>query len=275
VQQSVQPVGQQSSPEQESPQPRYYDARKSRRGFVIALITVVVLGAAAIVVLRSDRFTSETPQVRGATVGLADLDTPPGETDADVADVGSTGDYGFDTLGMVGDSITAGSLAELQYVLKAHGVEEATIDGVPSRRIELGNGKSEPLNGVSTLYGLLADGLEPDAWVIALGTNDVGQYGDEVEYARLVDTIVDMLPADVPLVWVDVYRPQYLQDTEAFNRIVRDRLEERGHAAVASWYDIASRPDQQVLQDDQIHPNEDGRAAFAGLVAAALATLTA
>lgn len=275
VQQSVQPVGQQS-PEQPSHhggQPRYYDARRSRRGFVVALVVVLLVAAATVLILRSDLVASETPEVRGATVGLADLDTPPGETDADVEDVGSIGDYGFDSVGMVGDSITAGSLEELKFVLAAHGVEDATIDGVPSRRIELGNGKSEPLNGVGTLYGLLAAGLEPDAWVIALGTNDVGQYGDEADYARLVDTIVEMLPDDVPLVWVDVYRPAYLEDTETFNRIVRDRLEERGNAAVASWFDVASRPDQHVLQDDRIHPNENGRAAFAGLVSAALATL--
>ena len=261
------------SPPTQSPEPRYFNARKSRRGFLLAGAAVVLGGAVAVAVLRSDLLASSDTPVQAATVGLEDLDTPPGETDADVQDEGSSSDFGFRTVGIVGDSITAGSLAELQYVLTAHGVEEATIDGVPSRRIQLGNGKSEPLNGIAALYGMLASGLEPDAWVIALGTNDVGQYGDEAEYATLIDTIIEMLPRDVPLVWVDVYRPSYLEDTETFNRLVRDRLEQRGNAAVASWYDVASRPDQHVLKDDHIHPNEDGRAAFAGLVAAALDTL--
>lgn len=183
-------------------------------------------------------------------------------------------DWGFRSIGMVGDSITAGSLAELEYVFAAHGVVDARIDGVPSRRIDVGSGGGTPLSGIKTLYGMLAEGVDPDAWVIALGTNDIGQYAEEAQYAGLVDTMVDMLPDDVPLVWVDVFRPDYLDATETFNRVVRRRLERRDRSAVASWFDVASRPDQDVLTGDGIHPNRDGNAAFAGLVAAALATLT-
>lgn len=234
---------------------------------------MLVGGAGAVAALRSNLFVSADEPVRGQIVGLADLEVAPGQPDVDPADEGSTGDFGFGTVGMVGDSITAGSMDELRYVFTAHGVDEATIDGVPSRRIEIGNGNSEPLNGISTLYAMLADGVRPDAWVIALGTNDVGQYADATEYAGLIDTMVEMLPDDVALVWVDVYRPRYLEDTETFNRLVRERLARRDRSAVASWFDVASRPDQQVLQDDGIHPNDDGSAAFAGLVAAALATL--
>ena len=175
---------------------------------------------------------------------------------------------------MVGDSITEASAVQLTTVLNGAGVDEARIEGKASRRIEVGNGNgTAPLSGVRTVYSLLAEGVDPSAWVIALGTNDVGSYADAEQYGALIDSIVGMLPATKPLVWVNTYRVQYLDDTVLFNTLLADRLAARGNAVVADWFAVASAPDQSVLQSDDLHPNENGKNALALLVLAALQQL--
>lgn len=177
------------------------------------------------------------------------------------------------SVAMVGDSITEGSVQALTTTLTDAGVESLRIEGKHSRRIEVGNGNGEaPLSGIITVYSLLSEGLDPDAWVIELGTNDVGSYAKEQEYGALIDKITVMLP-DKPLVWVNTYREQYLDDTILFNTVLADRMKERGNAAIADWFTIASAPDQEVLRSDHLHPNENGQLALSLLVLAALQQL--
>lgn len=174
---------------------------------------------------------------------------------------------------MVGDSITEGSLQALTATLSDAGVEDVRIEGERSRRIEVGNGKGDaPLSGVITTYNLLAEGLNPDAWVIELGTNDVGSYANADEYGALIDLITAMLPGK-PLVWVNTYRKQYLDDTVLFNTVLAERLKARGNAEVADWYSVASAPNQTVLRSDDLHPNDNGQLALSLLVLQALQQL--
>ena len=171
---------------------------------------------------------------------------------------------------MIGDSITLGSNEALTASLSAAGIVNLTIDGVASRRIAVGNGTSEPLAGLKVIEQQRAAGANPDVWIIALGTNDVGGYPDAAAYTALIDSVIAMLPADSALVWVDVYRETFLQDTELFNTLLRDRLAARGNAVVVSWFDQVSVADSGLLQSDRLHPNEQGRLVFANLVAAAI-----
>lgn len=243
---------------------RYFDTRQTRRRFLIGGAVTIVLGSAAGAVLlgtdvlsRNDEADADAPVV---------LDDPATEID-EAAEAAAAGvDVAWTSVAMVGDSITAGSKASLEEVLGARGFTTLTIDGVTSRRIEVGNGTSEPLSGIKALFQMIADGVTPDVWVIALGTNDVGQYADPAEYGRLIDSIITMLPADAPLVWVDVYRPEYLDESRAFNEILNERIETRGNAAMASWFALASSNGEAILQSDQIHPNDEGVVAFANLV---------
>lgn len=177
------------------------------------------------------------------------------------------------SVAMVGDSITEGSLQALTTTLSDAGVEDLRIEGERSRRIEVGNGKGDaPLSGVITTYNLLAEGVNPDAWVIELGTNDVGSYSGADEYGALIDLITAMLP-DKPLVWVNTYREQYLDDTVLFNTVLAERLKARGNAEVADWYSVASAPNQTVLRSDDLHPNDNGQLALSLLVLQALQQL--
>ncbi len=175
---------------------------------------------------------------------------------------------------IVGDSITEGSAVALNTTLLAAGVDDVRIEGRASRRIEVGNGKgSGPESGILTVSALLAYGADPSAWVIELGTNDVGSYASADEYGALINRILDLLPPTTPLVWVNTYREQHLDDTLVFNQELQQRITERGNAVVADWYALASAPDQTILRSDRLHPNENGQLALSLLVVAALQQL--
>lgn len=176
------------------------------------------------------------------------------------------------SLAMVGDSITLASEEQLRSALGSKGITDVTIDAEQGRRIEVGNGKKEPLSGRKTLARMLQAGVSPSVWVLALGTNDVSGYPRE-GYVELIDTMLAMLPATTPLVWVDTYRPRALDATLVFNEVLRDRVGARPHAVVASWFAVASNPANHVLRSDDVHPNDAGRVAFATVVAEALGQL--
>jgi lysophospholipase L1-like esterase len=109
--------------------------------------------------------------------------------------------------------------------------------------------------------------------VIELGTNDVGSYSDAAAYGALIDSILEVIPAEAPLVWVNTFRSQYRDDTNMFNMVLQQRIDDRGNATVADWFSIASAPDQVVLQDDHLHPNKAGQTVLAWLVLQALQRL--
>jgi lysophospholipase L1-like esterase len=172
---------------------------------------------------------------------------------------------------MVGDSITKASSKSLTQVLEGKGFVDVTIEAEVSRRIAVGDGKGEPLSGVKTLFTMLSDGVQPDVWGIAMGTNDVGKYTDRNQYADLIDQMLSMPDASVPIVWIDVYNPNQLAGTKMFNKVLRERAEVRGNTTVQSWFDLASDPQERILRTDHIHPNALGTIVFADLVSKALA----
>lgn len=219
--------------------------------------TFLAAGAALLAACSSSTASGDNPAPR--IPGMPDLPT------------GGSVRAAITSVVMVGDSITEGSQEALLATFESAGVDDVRIEGKASRRIEVGNGKgSAPLSGVGTVYTLLSEGADPSAWVIALGTNDVGSYADAAAYGALIDSILDMLPAAKPLVWVNTYRDDHLDDTLVFNTVLAERLDARGNAAVADWFAVASAPDQSVLRSDNLHPNENGQNALALLVLAAL-----
>ena len=172
---------------------------------------------------------------------------------------------------MVGDSITKASSKPLTAVLEQLGYTEIKIEAEVSRRIDVGDGKSEPLSGVKTMSAMIADGVDPDVWAIAMGTNDVGKYPDAEAYGSLIDEMMSIPDDKLPIVWVDVYNPTQLEGTKLFNSVLRDRARARGNATVLSWFDLASDPKAKILRSDHLHPNDAGILVFADLVSKALA----
>ena len=135
---------------------------------------------------------------------------------------------------MVGDSITKASSANLTQALQAEGFVDITIEAEVSRRIAVGDGRGEPLSGVKTLFTMISEGVQPDVWAIAMGTNDVGKYQTREEYADLIEQMMSMPEAGVPILWVDVYNPNQIPGTKMFNKVLRERAEARRqhHGAV-------------------------------------------
>jgi hypothetical protein len=171
---------------------------------------------------------------------------------------------------MVGDSITRAASKSLTSVLEEQGFTDIVIEAENSRRIAVGDGKGEPLSGVKTLFTMVSEGVEPDVWAIAMGTNDVGKYKEADEYAALIDQMLTIPAAGVPIVWIDVYNPLQLAGTKMFNSVLRERAAARGNTTVQSWFNLASDPKEEILGTDHIHPNEQGAVVFADLVSAAL-----
>jgi lysophospholipase L1-like esterase len=175
---------------------------------------------------------------------------------------------------VLGDSISRATDEEYHATFAKAGISDVRVEAQVGRRIEVGNGKGAvALSGVRTLFGLLAEKVSPDAWVVELGTNDIGSYPDAAAYAGLIDQILGMLPVDVPLVWVNAYRPQYVDHTNMFNMVLQQRISDRPNAIVADWFTVASAPDQHVLRSDDLHPNTDGQAVLSMLVLQALQRL--
>jgi lysophospholipase L1-like esterase len=172
---------------------------------------------------------------------------------------------------MVGDSITKASKQTLTDLLGTRGFTDINIEAEVSRRIAVGDGRGEPLSGVKTLFTMISEGTSPDVWAVAMGTNDVGKYKTADEYAALIDQMMSMPDADVPMVWVDVYNPNQLAGTKMFNKVLRERADARGNTTVLSWFDLASDPSETILRTDHIHPNQKGTLVFADLVSTALA----
>lgn len=254
---------------------RYFRAEGSRHpAFVVVVVTVLVLalgaGAAWGLGLLEDGSSTDLLDVGGAP---GDLDGTGGGGTVDI-DEPIDGEIEATSMAMVGDSITRGSADAIRYVLTAEGFAEITVDAETSRRIEDGDGTGSPLSGVKALYGLLADDTRADVWVIALGTNDVGQYDDPADYRRLITTIVDMVPGGAALVWVDVFRFDRLDDTVQYNEILRDVISGRDDSTVVSWFDHAANADEDVLRSDGVHPNDNGNVVFAQLVAEGIAAVT-
>ena len=104
---------------------------------------------------------------------------------------------------------------------------------------------------------------DPDVVVVALGTNDIGKYGSIEEYAAEIDELVDQLPDDLPLVWINTYLSRTPDDSAAFNAALIETLSERGNATIGRWSSIAQ---QGGMLRDGVHPSEDGEQRFADLV---------
>jgi lysophospholipase L1-like esterase len=254
------------------PNVRYYDTRPSPRrwattGALVAVLVVLVAAAAWFVTDGFGRGGAEaaTSQVGtnglpvGATGEPGSAETPPADRPAEGLGVAADAT----SVVVVGDSITQGSADEIRYVMAGLGYTDITVDGLTSRRIVTG-GDGDPESGTQAVRRLLDEGADPDVWVIALGTNDIGKYASSEEYGALVSQLVDLLPDDRPLLWVDAYRDDYVGDSEVFDEAVRAQLSDRDGTVVVSWFDVATA--EPSLLRDGVHPTSEGRARFAGVI---------
>ena len=159
--------------------------------------------------------------------------------------------------------------AEGQAVAGGGDPVDQTIEAVVGKRIAVSTGGTPSGVDVAEFIAGADDGdSDRELWIVALGANDVNQYGGPDEIAAVVNEMLDAVPADVPLVWVDTYYRAESEGAALINAIVTDRLARRGNSVVAPWNAFAAG--NGVVQGDGVHPTDDGTIVFADVVGATI-----
>jgi lysophospholipase L1-like esterase len=214
---------------------------------------LAITAMVAVAACSSDRGTLTAPSFGAPEDSAPTLDTG--------GAVSGTGDIA--SVAMVGDSITVASEMPLEDGFRGLGLDVQAIDAASGRRITAGGGAGT--SGIDAVVAMAP--RRPDLWVIALGSNDVFQYDGEEAYRNEIAALLNALPADAPVVWVDTYLADDPERSAEFNRALGDTLAFRGTATMADWANVAGG--DGVLRDG-IHPSEEGAQQFADVVMAAV-----
>ncbi len=202
---------------------------------------------------------------------MGTVDLRPGlEIEGEPGELGTHGDVargaaGIDTVVMIGDSITKGSLAALDERFGQLGMTTVTIEAEIGKRMAVSSAANPSGSSVAESVVESSGGDHAgELWVVALGTNDIGQYDSPDEIAAAVNEVLERVPDEAPLVWVDTYFRDRPEQQELVNSIIRGRVERRGNSVVAPWSAFA--PEGGVLTRDGVHPTSDGTEVFAFVV---------
>jgi hypothetical protein len=170
---------------------------------------------------------------------------------------------------IVGDSLTGGNASYIRPRLHSAGLD-ARVEGLSSRRIAvpvrfLGYRDS----GIDRIRSLRAAGVDPDLWVIQLGTNDLGSVAncacpDRVAFAGdLIDRLLTELPPNRPVAWVTVMNRADFDITNTFNEALRRRAAVDPYLRLIDWAALSlQRPDWFL---DAVHQNVTGLIPFTQL----------
>ncbi len=227
-----------------------------RRG-VLALGGVALLAGCALPMPGEDSTTSGTVDL-GAGLGV----------EGDPGQVGTEGSVAanaraIDSVVMIGDSITKGSTPALEERFELLGLD-ASIEAQNSKRMAVSSGDNPSGSSVAEFIASSSDDHSNELWVVALGTNDIGQYSSSDEIAAAVNEVLDSVPDESPLVWVDAYYRDEAEQQDIVNMIIRERVSRHGNSVVAPWTEFASG--DGVLSSDGVHPTTDGTEVFAFVV---------
>ena len=147
---------------------------------------------------------------------------------------------GIDTVVMMGDSITKGATPALDERYDLLGLDHL-IEAQNGKRIAVSSPDNASGVSIAQFVADNGDGDHTDeVWVVALGTNDVGQYASPDEIAAVVNEILAAVPDDARPGWVDIY---FRDRAEAAARVQcdrRDRVARRGDSVIAPWAAFAN-----------------------------------
>jgi lysophospholipase L1-like esterase len=222
----------------------------------VALVGALLVGCDA----------SDSTAEPAATIDLgADLavDGEPGELGTH-GEVASDPDR-IDAVVMIGDSITKGSLPALDERFGQLGMSSITIEAENGKRMAVSSTQNPSGSSLAEFVAEMSDtDHSEELWIVALGTNDIAQYDSPDEIAAAVNEVLDRVPDEAPLVWVDTYFRDRPEQQELVNSIIRDRVERRGNSVVAPWSAFAA--EDGVLTGDGVHPTPGGTEVFAFVV---------
>jgi lysophospholipase L1-like esterase len=169
---------------------------------------------------------------------------------------------------VIGDSLTESAKEELDATLRGRGIASVTIDGLANRRmVRFADGVAPGVDAIAD--AVAASTPAPDVWVLALGTNDVGGAASPAEFEADMRALLALVPADAPVVWVDVWIRDLAEESAAANAVIRDVLAPREAATVIDWYSRGDDPG--VVLDDGVHLTDDGQWIFATAITDAVA----
>ena len=205
---------------------------------------------------------------------LATPTTDPGGDDDDGDDASLSQGLGAssipmpmpDTVAVIGDSIARSADPYLRPALVALGLEVIGYDAVESRRMVNGGGAVP--SGKSAIGDVLASGEEPDLWIIALGTNDVGAATGTDAWASAIDEVMDEIPNDADVMWVDTWLRRLDPEAVQFNATLREELRRHRNTLALDWHDRAAT-DGLVIEDG-VHLSDSGRIEYARMIADAI-----
>lgn len=228
----------------------------------LALAGLVCLGGCT--TTSSEASSNEVPggvQAPLPTIGLgSDIGQISGGADVRAIDTGSV-----ESVVMIGDSITVGAQPFLQEQLEQLGFADVTIVAQELKRVSQ-NIRGNPSG--ADIAAFVAGDSEREAdeqlWIVALGTNDISQYDSVDDIVTAMETVLDSVPDDAPLIWVNTYFADRPEDTAEVNTAIEQIVGSRGSAVVGRWNEIA--PSEGVLRSDGVHPGNDGAKVFAALV---------
>lgn len=236
------------------------------RTIVTALACLAIAGTAC----TATQSSAAELDVPPPTIGLGfEFESEPGPVRG-VADVRAVEPAEIDTIVMVGDSITLASRPALADRFRDLDFDDALIEAETGKRMTTTDGdNASGVAIVEYLAGADEDGDHSnELWIIALGTNDINQYGDAEQVGAELDRLMAAVPPDAALVWVDTYYRQEARGAAVVNEVITSRVSARGNAVVAPWSLYA----ESAISGDGVHPTPQGREVFAGVVAATVAS---
>ena len=166
---------------------------------------------------------------------------------------------------ILGDSITWGTdyFAKAQKLVAGDGQwANVVIDGQYSRRVAFPTpNTSIRMSGVKSYLKLKDAGLNPDAVIVALGSNDVALETKSEVYEKIIRDLMNTI-GNVPVTWLTVNR----RDTKAiaarsviFNKILIKMTAEYPNLVLSDWYSVINS-NLKLMAWDKVHLTPTGYA---------------
>lgn len=171
------------------------------------------------------------------------------------------------SVAVVGDSIARSATDLITSSISLHGIEMLAYDALESRRMAEWGGADLP-SGVSAIDDIVAFGAEPELWIVALGTNDVGAGTSQEAIQADIDEVLAEIPDDAAVFWVDTWVRDLDDRANMFNLLVRATLAERPNSWVLDWHTLAET--EGLISDDGVHLTARGQLEYARMIGRAL-----
>jgi len=166
---------------------------------------------------------------------------------------------------ILGDSITWGTdyFAKAQKLVAGDGQwVNVVVDGQYSRRVAFPTpNTSIRMSGVKSYLKLKAAGLNPDAVIVALGSNDVALETKVEVYEKIIRDLMNTI-GNVPVTWLTVNR----RDTKAifarsvvFNTVLVKLTSEYPNLVLSDWSAIIN-DNPKLMSWDKVHLTPTGYA---------------